>query len=81
MRPLSSHTTGRTHRIRRFPSTLQRHVPIQQADQTLFPEPTYRQAFLHGRTGERLSSSVGRLGFLARELPAEIPRALAEITG
>ncbi|WP_104522731.1 NAD(P)H-hydrate dehydratase [Blastococcus atacamensis] len=38
-------------------------------------------AFLHGRTGERLSSSVGRLGFLARELPAEIPRALAEITG
>lgn len=37
-------------------------------------------AFLHGRTGERLSSSVGRLGFLARELPAEIPRALAEIT-
>ena len=38
-------------------------------------------AFLHGRCGERLSSSVGRLGFLARELPAEIPRALAEITG
>jgi NAD(P)H-hydrate repair Nnr-like enzyme with NAD(P)H-hydrate dehydratase domain len=38
-------------------------------------------AYLHGRTGERLASSVGRLGFLARELPAEIPRALAEITG
>jgi hydroxyethylthiazole kinase-like uncharacterized protein yjeF len=38
-------------------------------------------AFLHGRTGERLSSSVGPLGFLARELPAEIPRALAEIAG
>ena len=38
-------------------------------------------AFLHGRCGERLSSSVGRLGFLARELPPEIPRALAEITG
>jgi ADP-dependent NAD(P)H-hydrate dehydratase len=38
-------------------------------------------AFLHGRTGERLSSSVGPLGFLARELPAEVPRALAEITG
>jgi ADP-dependent NAD(P)H-hydrate dehydratase len=37
-------------------------------------------AFLHGRTGERLSSSVGPLGFLARELPGEIPRALAEIT-
>jgi ADP-dependent NAD(P)H-hydrate dehydratase len=38
-------------------------------------------AFLHGRCGERLSSSVGRLGFLARELPPQIPRALAEITG
>jgi len=38
-------------------------------------------AFVHGRCGERLSSTVGRLGFLARELPAEIPRALAEITG
>src|SRR5215207_4262874 len=37
-------------------------------------------AYLHGRCGERLSSSVGRLGFLARELPPEIPRALAEIT-
>jgi ADP-dependent NAD(P)H-hydrate dehydratase len=38
-------------------------------------------AFLHGRCGERLSSTVGRLGFLARELPPEVPRALAEITG
>jgi hydroxyethylthiazole kinase-like uncharacterized protein yjeF len=37
-------------------------------------------AYLHGRTGERLASSVGRLGFLARELPAEVPHALAEIT-
>jgi ADP-dependent NAD(P)H-hydrate dehydratase len=37
-------------------------------------------AHLHGRAGERLASSVGRLGFLARELPAEVPRALAEIT-
>jgi ADP-dependent NAD(P)H-hydrate dehydratase len=36
-------------------------------------------AYLHGRCGERLSSSVGRLGFLARELPPEIPRAYAEI--
>jgi NAD(P)H-hydrate repair Nnr-like enzyme with NAD(P)H-hydrate dehydratase domain len=36
-------------------------------------------AYLHGRSGERLSSSVGRLGFLARELPAEIPRAYAEV--
>jgi hydroxyethylthiazole kinase-like uncharacterized protein yjeF len=37
-------------------------------------------AYLHGRAGERLASSVGRLGFLARELPAEIPRAIAEVT-
>jgi hydroxyethylthiazole kinase-like uncharacterized protein yjeF len=36
-------------------------------------------AWLHGRCGERLASSVGRLGFLARELPPEIPRALAEV--
>jgi ADP-dependent NAD(P)H-hydrate dehydratase len=36
-------------------------------------------AYLHGRCGERLSSSIGRLGFLARELPPEIPRAYAEI--
>ena len=36
-------------------------------------------AYLHGRAGERLASSVGPLGFLARELGPEIPRALAEI--
>jgi ADP-dependent NAD(P)H-hydrate dehydratase len=36
-------------------------------------------AYLHGRAGERLASSVGRQGFLARELPPEIPRALAEV--
>jgi hydroxyethylthiazole kinase-like uncharacterized protein yjeF len=38
-------------------------------------------AYLHGRAGERLSSSVGPLGFLARELPGEVPAALAEIAG
>ncbi|TFV65967.1 NAD(P)H-hydrate dehydratase [Blastococcus sp. CT_GayMR20] len=38
-------------------------------------------AFVHGRCGERLASSVGRLGFLARELPAEVPRALGEVAG
>jgi ADP-dependent NAD(P)H-hydrate dehydratase len=37
-------------------------------------------AWLHGRAGERLASSVGRLGFLARELPGEVPAALAEVT-
>jgi ADP-dependent NAD(P)H-hydrate dehydratase len=37
-------------------------------------------SYLHGRAGERLAATVGRLGFLARELPPEIPRALAEVT-
>jgi ADP-dependent NAD(P)H-hydrate dehydratase len=37
-------------------------------------------AWLHGRAGERLASSVGRLGFLARELPGEVPKALGELT-
>jgi ADP-dependent NAD(P)H-hydrate dehydratase len=36
-------------------------------------------AYLHGRAGERLAASVGRLGFLARELPPEVPRVIAEI--
>jgi hydroxyethylthiazole kinase-like uncharacterized protein yjeF len=34
---------------------------------------------LHGRAGERLAARVGRLGFLARELPPEIPRVIAEV--
>lgn len=34
---------------------------------------------LHGRAGDRLAASVGRLGFLARELGAEVPRVLTEI--
>jgi hydroxyethylthiazole kinase-like uncharacterized protein yjeF len=36
-------------------------------------------AHLHGRAGERLAATVGRLGFLAREIPAEIPRVIDEI--
>jgi ADP-dependent NAD(P)H-hydrate dehydratase len=36
-------------------------------------------AHLHGRAGDRLASAVGKVGFLARELPAEVPRVLAEI--
>jgi hydroxyethylthiazole kinase-like uncharacterized protein yjeF len=36
-------------------------------------------AFLHGRAGDRLAATVGRVGFLARELPGEIPRVLSEI--
>jgi hydroxyethylthiazole kinase-like uncharacterized protein yjeF len=34
---------------------------------------------LHGRAGERLAATVGRLGFLARELPPEIPRVISEV--
>jgi ADP-dependent NAD(P)H-hydrate dehydratase len=36
-------------------------------------------SYLHGRAGERLAATVGRLGFLARELPPQIPRVLAEV--
>lgn len=36
-------------------------------------------AYLHGRAGDRLAVEVGRLGFLARELPAQIPRVLSEL--
>lgn len=36
-------------------------------------------AHLHGRAGERLASTVGRLGFLARDLHPQIPQVLAEI--
>jgi hydroxyethylthiazole kinase-like uncharacterized protein yjeF len=37
-------------------------------------------AHLHGCAGERLAGTVGGLGFLARELPAEIPAVIDEIT-
>jgi ADP-dependent NAD(P)H-hydrate dehydratase len=36
-------------------------------------------AHLHGRAGERLAATVGRLGFLAREIPSQIPRVIDEI--
>jgi ADP-dependent NAD(P)H-hydrate dehydratase len=35
--------------------------------------------FLHGEAGARLSRSVGRVGFLARELLDEVPRVLANL--
>lgn len=35
--------------------------------------------YLHGQAGVRLSREVGALGFLARELPAQIPVAMAEL--
>ena len=34
-------------------------------------------AFLHGRAGEKLAVSVGDVGFLARELPGEVPGLLS----
>jgi ADP-dependent NAD(P)H-hydrate dehydratase len=37
-------------------------------------------AFLHGTAGQRLAESVGRVGFLARELPPVVP-ALVESLG
>jgi hydroxyethylthiazole kinase-like uncharacterized protein yjeF len=43
------------------------------------PQAAVWAAHLHGRAGERLASTVGRLGFLARELPGQIPPVLAEI--
>ncbi len=36
-------------------------------------------AYLHGRAGERLTASVGRVGFLAREVAGELAHALAEV--
>ena len=37
--------------------------------------------YLHGEAGNRLARSQGRLGFLAREIPAEIPRIMADLSG
>jgi len=36
--------------------------------------------YLHALAGERLADKVGPLGFLARELPAEIPPLMAELS-
>ncbi len=36
--------------------------------------------YLHARCGERLASSAGAVGFLAREIPAQVPPVLAELT-
>jgi ADP-dependent NAD(P)H-hydrate dehydratase len=35
--------------------------------------------YLHARAGERLAAAVGTVGFLARELPAQMPAVLAEL--
>jgi hydroxyethylthiazole kinase-like uncharacterized protein yjeF len=36
-------------------------------------------AYVHARAGEVLAGSVGRVGYLARELPPVLPRVIAEI--
>ena len=36
---------------------------------------------LHALAGDRLAARVGPLGYLARELPAEVPRLMAELSG
>lgn len=38
-------------------------------------------AFLHATTGDLLSRRVGPVGYLARELPGELPALLAELSG
>ena len=46
----------------------------------LFPDPltaTLWGIWLHARAGRILTERVGRLGFLARELAAEVPALLA----
>ncbi len=36
-------------------------------------------AYVHARSGERLAASVGRVGYLAREIARELPAALGEV--
>jgi NAD(P)H-hydrate repair Nnr-like enzyme with NAD(P)H-hydrate dehydratase domain len=43
------------------------------------PQAAVWATHLHGRAGDRLASAVGRIGYLAREIPGEVPRVLDEI--
>ena len=36
--------------------------------------------YLHSTAGERLASSIGQVGFLARELVDQVPAVLAEMS-
>ena len=38
-------------------------------------------AYLHGAAGDRLARHVGRVGYLARELPGEVPGVLEDLAG
>ncbi len=45
-------------------------------------EPTQAAVWgarLHARAGERLASRVGRVGYLARDIPSEVPGILTEL--
>ncbi len=42
-------------------------------------EATIWGVFLHGEAGSRLARAQGPVGFLARELPAEVPSIMAEL--
>ena len=42
-------------------------------------EATIWGVFLHGEAGSRLAHARGPVGFLARELPAEVPAIMAEL--
>jgi len=44
-------------------------------------EAAIRGVFVHGRAGERLSQTVGALGFLAREIVDAVPAALSAAEG
>jgi NAD(P)H-hydrate repair Nnr-like enzyme with NAD(P)H-hydrate dehydratase domain len=35
--------------------------------------------YVHARTGERLAAAVGLVGYLARELPGQVPAVLGEL--
>jgi NAD(P)H-hydrate repair Nnr-like enzyme with NAD(P)H-hydrate dehydratase domain len=36
--------------------------------------------YLHGEAGSKLATTIGSLGFLAREIPAQIPNLMATIS-
>lgn len=36
--------------------------------------------YLHARAGERLAAAVGAVGYLSRELPAQVPAVLSELS-
>jgi ADP-dependent NAD(P)H-hydrate dehydratase len=43
-------------------------------------QPAVWGAYVHARVGERLAAAVGKVGYLAREMPAQVPLVLAELS-